>query len=187
MSKNLRDYTKTLYALDGVVRRMRDGDWSKQSPNEDWTAKQTLGHVIWGIKRLTAAARGEDPPGEQLEDDIAGDLPALTWAAAMDNLLEALDRHGVLDKEIDSPLGTMTVDEALGRFFIDPLTHTWDIAKAAGVDAAIPDELAERAMRILDAAGDAIRGPGRYKQVVDIDPNESPVNKFVAITGRDPR
>ena len=32
MSQNLRDYVKTIYTMDGVVRRVADGDWENQSP-----------------------------------------------------------------------------------------------------------------------------------------------------------
>jgi len=79
MSQNLRDYTKTLYTLDGVVRRVADGDWDNQSPNSEWTAKQTLGHVIWGLRAITAAVTDGERPGEQAEEEIAGDRPADTW------------------------------------------------------------------------------------------------------------
>jgi len=151
MSENLRAYTKALYAVDGVVKRLKDSDWGKQSPNEEWTAKETLGHVIWGIRRMTAAATGGEPPDAQPEDEVAGDNPAETWQSAFDNILEALDQRGVLAKTIESPMGTMTIDEALGRFFADPLAHAWDLAKTAGIEAALPEELAERCIAILAA------------------------------------
>ncbi len=186
MSKNLRDYTKTIYTMDGVVRRVADRDWDNQSPNTEWTAKQTLGHVIWGMKRMTTAIRGDAPPAEQAEADVAGDRPADTWNNVRDNLLDALDHQGVLTKEIDTPFGDMTVDEALGKFIIDPLTHAWDIAKATGVDAAIPDDLAEKALDILMAFGDAIRGPGIMESPVDV-PQDAPIqDKLIAYSGRKP-
>lgn len=186
MSKNLRDFTKTLYTMDGVVRRVADGDWDNQSPNDDWTAKQTLGHVIWGLKRIAAAINGDGVPAEQAEEDVAGDRPAESWADVRENLLDALDHHGVLQKEIETPFGEMTVDEAIGKFIFDALTHAWDIAEATGVDAAIPDELAEKALEVLMAFGDAIRGPGLFGDAVDV-PDDAPAkDKFIAFGGRKP-
>jgi len=117
MSQNLRDYVKTVYTMDGVVRRVADGDWENQSPNDEWTAKQTLGHVIWGMKRILSAINGDAPPEEQAEALVAGDRPAETWDGVRENLLDALDHHGVLHKSIDTPFGEMTVDDALGRLF----------------------------------------------------------------------
>lgn len=186
MSQNLRDYVKTIYAMDGVVRRVADNAWDNQSPNEEWTAKQTLGHVIWGMKRMIAAVNDGPVPAEQAENDVAGDRPADTWEGVRENLLDALDHHGVLQKEIETPFGDMTVDEALGRFFFDALTHAWDIAQATGVDAAIPPELAEKALTVAMAMGDAVRGPGIFGDVVDV-PQDAPVqDKFIGYTGRKP-
>jgi uncharacterized protein (TIGR03086 family) len=187
MSENLRAYTKALYTVDGVVRRLREFDWDTQSPNREWTARQTLGHVIWGVRRIANAARGEETPAPQAEAEVAGDDPIRSWSEAMDNVLEALDHHGVLSRVVETPFGSMTVDEALGRFFADPLTHAWDIARSAGVDAALPPELAQRGMAVLAAIGDALRGPGRLEDPVDIEESASSVDKFIAYTGRDPR
>lgn len=186
MSKNLRDYTKTLYTMDGVVRRVADSAWDNQSPNDEWTAKQTLGHVIWGMKRMVAAINGDPVPAEQAEALVAGDQPADTWEGVRENLLDALDHHGVLQKEIETPFGDMTVDEALGRFLFDALTHAWDIAQATGVDAAIPEDLAEKALGVLMAFGDAVRGPGILAEAVEV-PQDAPIqDRLIAYSGRKP-
>lgn len=187
MSENLRSYTKALYAMDGVVRRAGKADWDAQSPNERWTARQTLGHVIWGVKRLSAAIRGEEDPAEQPEAEVAGSEPLDTWTSAMDNLLEALDQQGVLGRVVNTPAGQMTVDEALGVFFLDPLTHAWDVARAIGVDAALPEDLARRGISVLHALGDAVRGPGMFDEVVDVEETRPETDRFIAYTGRDPR
>lgn len=186
MSKNLRDYTKTLYTMDAVVHRVADDDWDNPSPNKEWTAKQTLGHVIWGMKRMTAAVTGDPAPGEQAEAEVAGERPAETWDGVREKLLHALDHHGVLHKEIETPFGAMTVDDALGRFLFDTVTHTWDIAQAAGIDAAIPDDLAEKSLKLLMALGDAIRGPGVFDEAIDIDENAPIQDKLIAYSGRQP-
>lgn len=186
MSKNLRDYVKTLYTMDGVVRRVDDGDWDNQSPNDEWSAKETLGHVIWGMKRITSAITGDAPPDEQAEGLVAGDRPAETWDGVRENLLDALDHHGVLEKEIETPFGEMTVDEALGKFIFDALTHAWDIAQATGVDAVIPADLAERSLSVLMAFGDAVRGPGIFDDEVDIEESAPIQDKLIAYSGRKP-
>lgn len=186
MSENLRTYTKALYALDGVVRRVKDDDWDNQSPNEDWSAKETLGHVIWGVRRMANAMRDLDAPAEQPEAEVAGADPAAAWNAALDDVMEALDQRGVLTKVVTTPFGEMSVDDAIGFLFADPLTHAWDIAKAAGVDAALPDDLSRKATALLSAAGEAIRGPGMMSEPIEVSEAASSADKFVAITGRKP-
>lgn len=186
MSDNLRSYTKALYALDGVVRRVNDKDWDNQSPNEDWSAKETLGHVIWGVRRMANAMRDEGPPPEQPEADVAGVEPAQAWGEALDDVMEALDQRGVLNKVVTTPFGEMSVDDAIGILFADPLTHAWDIAKAAGITPAIPEDLSRKAFNMLNAAGDAIRGPGMMSEAIEVEEAASDADKFIAVTGRKP-
>jgi uncharacterized protein (TIGR03086 family) len=186
MSENLRSYTKALYAMDGVVRRAGHADWDAPSPNPEWTARETLGHVIWGVQRLAAEIRGEIGPLEQPEAEVVGDDPILSWSVAMDDLLEALDHQGVLFRVIDTPFGEMTVDDALGVLFVDPLTHAWDVAKALGVEAALPEELVRHGIHILTAVGDAIRGPGLMDDAIDVHDAAAETDRFIAYTGRDP-
>lgn len=186
MSDNLRAYTKTLYTLDAVVKRLKESDWAKQSPNEDWSAKETLGHVIWGVRRIAAAARGDAPPDPQPEAEVAGDDPVMSWSDALDNVLEALDQQGVLTKMIETPFGEMTVDEAIGRVLMDPLAHAWDLAKTAGIEPALPDDLSQRGIAVLSALGDAIRGPGRFDDAIEVSETAPAADRFIAFTGRQP-
>ena len=186
MSKNLRDYTKTIYTLDSVVHQLQDGDWDKQSPNDEWNARETLGHVIWGMRRIAAAINNEPEPAEQAEAEVAGSDPVGSWDEAREYILAALDSHGALQKVIPTPFGEMPVDDAIGSLFLDPLTHAWDIAKAAGLDAYFPDDLAAKALQILQAVGDAIRGPGIMEQAVEVSDDSSMIERLVAHTGRTP-
>ena len=96
------------------------------------------------------------------------------------------DSHGVLSKEIETPFGDMTVDEALGPFFFDARTHAWDIAQATGVDAAIPEDLAQKGLDVMYAFGDAVRGPGIFGDEVEVAQDAVPQDKLIAYSGRKP-
>lgn len=184
MSENLRKYIKTVYALDAVVQRTPADAWDNQSPCEEWTAREVLGHTIWGMKRMTAIAQGTEHPAEQAEADVAGPNPVATWNGCRTALLAAVDTPGALQHEFDGPFGKMTLDAAMGIFFADPLLHAWDIATAVGLDPIIPADLAEVAHANLSAAGDSLRGPGMFGPEVKAPDGASAIEKFVAISGR---
>lgn len=184
MSENLRNYTRALFAMDAIVNRMPQAAWDNQSPCADWTARQVLGHSVWGINNLASIAAGAAPPAEQAEADVAGPRPWETWATARSNILRTLDSRGALQREFESPFGPTTVDGALGLFFADPLVHTWDIAQAGKIEAAIPEDLASGVVANLAAAGDAVRGPGFFGPARQVDDGASVIDQFVAITGR---
>jgi len=64
----------------------------------------------------------------------------------------------------------------------------WDgsFSEATGVDAAIPDDLAEKALSLLMAFGDAVRGPGIFGDAIDISDDAPIQDKLIAYSGRQP-
>ena len=187
MSENLRNFTKAVFAVDAVVNRMPAEAWDNQSPCPDWTARQVLGHVIWGLKNLTARVDGGGPPPDRDEADLAGPDPAATWGPVRDAALAALDRPGVLQTVIETPFGAMPVDQFLGFFALDPQAHAWDIARSADLDPALPDDLAAIGCAQLATAGELLRGAGALGPPIEVSSDADVVSRFLAISGRDPR
>ena len=186
MSQNLRNYTRAVYAMDAVVQRTPKDKWDAQSPCSDWTARQVIGHFMFGLQRVAAVATGADMPAEKAEADVAGPNPATSWAATRDNVFDALDHPGSLDKPFQGPFGPGSLDGFLQLHTLDCMLHTWDIAKAAGIDAHIPADMAEAGTAGLQAAGDGIRQPGLFGPAVDVAADADPVTKFAAMAGRQP-
>lgn len=186
MSENLRNYTKAIYALDAVVQRTPPEAWDNQSPCEDWTAREVLGHTLWGMKAITAHAGGGQGPAQQAEAEAAGPDPVATWNGVRDRLFAALDSSGAIHTVMDGPFGQMPIDTGLGIFFFDPMAHAWDIARAAGTQACLPADLCERAAQSLAAMGDGIRRPGVMGPAVEVDESADAEARFVAMTGRNP-
>lgn len=48
-----------------------------------------------------------------------------------------------------------------------------------------PEDLAEKALNVLMALGDAIRGPG-FDEAVEVPEDASNTDKFIAYSGRQP-
>jgi len=186
MSVNLRDFTRAAYTFDAVVRRVPPDTWGRQSPCEEWTAGEVLGHVVWTMHRITAAARGSERPAERPEAETAGADPEATWDDTLRTTLAALDRAGVLDTTVDVEFGTTTIDAVLGFVPSDLLAHAWDIATTAGIDAHLPVDLCERFAVGIAAAGDGVRGPGRMAGAVAVGADADAPTRFVAQTGRTP-
>jgi uncharacterized protein (TIGR03086 family) len=183
MSENLRLYTKALYTLDAVAKRVPAEAWDNPSPCEGWTAREVAGHVSWVIQATDAAATGGEGPAEQPEAEVAGADPAATIAESVDGVLASLDRPGVLNAVKATPFGEMPVDTFIGIIWVDPLTHAWDIATAAGIDPAIDDETAAKAQATLEPIADVLRGPGRFADAKEPAADDA-LSRFIAFAGR---
>ena len=185
MSEARRKFTRSLYGFDAVMKRVPEDRWSNPSPCPGWTAREVAGHMIFGTWMMAAATGvGEIPSGS--EADVAGDDPMAAWTAALDAVLDGLDRPDVLDQEAETPFGRMPIGRFAAVFSVEPLIHTWDLAAAAGVDPVLDVGLCERGIRQIEKAGDLVRGPGMYGDPVEVADSADVATRFIAFTGRDP-
>jgi uncharacterized protein (TIGR03086 family) len=187
MSENLRRYTTIMFGFEHVLRLVPASAWANASPCDEWTARQLAGHAMSVVNNI--AARGGvgtavDPFGDL--DAIAGRDPLASFRATRDRYLEATDRQGALQTRITSSLGEMTLDEYLGRMCPDTLIHTWDLARAAGVDETLEPSAVSAVLSSFLAGDGPVRMPGRYGDAVTVDV-ESEQDRLIALTGRDPR
>lgn len=183
MSENLRQYTRALYALDAVARRVPADAWDNASCCSDWTAREVAGHASWVIRNVGAATGSMAAPEPTAEAEFAGNVPAQVVSAAVEDTLAALDQQGMLHHVAATPFGEMPIDDFLGVIWVDPLTHAWDLADATGIDHGIDPGMAAAAQAALAPLSDALRGPGRFDDPVATDATD-PVDQFVAFVGR---
>lgn len=185
MSENLRRYTKALYTLDAVARRVPPAAWDRPSCCAGWTARHVAGHAAWVIRNVGAMTGANPPPPRADEAEVAGDDPAATIADAVATTLAGLDHQGVLQRVAPTPFGEMPVDDFIGTLWVDSLTHAFDIADAVGIEHGIDAATAEQAHASLALIADAIRGPGRFDEAVEVE-TDDPLARFIAFTGRRP-
>jgi uncharacterized protein (TIGR03086 family) len=186
MSENLRNYTRAVYTVDAVVNRMPPQAWDRPSPCEGWTAREVLGHFMWGMQSITSAAHGGDRPAVRSEAEVATDEPTVAWAATRDELLAALDHQGALQRTFTGPFGPSTIDAFLAVHTLDGILHAWDIARAGGIEACVPVDLALAGTAAIEGLGDVVRQPGLFGPAVDCPADADPVSRFVAVAGRRP-
>ena len=187
MSENLRNYTTIMFGFEHVLRLVPESAWSNASPCDEWNARQVAGHAMSVVNNI--AARGGvgtvvDPFADL--DAIAGDDPLASFRRIRDRYLQATDQLGALQTRITTSIGELSLDEYLGRMCPDTLIHTWDLARAAGVDDTLdPGSVSLVLAGFLEGDG-PVRAPGRYADAVEAEV-ESEQDRLIAFTGRNPR
>ncbi len=183
MSENSRRFLKALFGFDAAMQRAGD-NWSNQSPCEEWTASDVVAHNIAMNTMIAGFTRGIGANGVE-ETGITD--PATEWAASFSAVQEALDADGALQSVTMTPWGELPVEKFLGFVWVDPLIHTWDLSMATGQAPVLNQALVADGYKRLERAGESLVGPGRFKAAVAADGDMSMLDKFVAISGRDPR
>ena len=184
MSENLRIYYKSMFSFDSAMQRVPGSGWDKPSPCTDWTAREVAGHVTWTVSNWASRIDGGGGRPEQAEAEVAGDDPLHAWSEARDQLLEALDRRGILQTATSTPFGDMSIDRALGILHLDPLVHAWDLAQAVGIDPGVAQDHAKRSLKAFAQANDGSGIPGMFGPKCDAPAHADAMTRLAAYTGR---
>lgn len=187
MSENFMLYQRALDGFDRVIRSVPDDRWEAQSPCAEWKAIDVAGHVI-GVQQLLAGGlTGKGAlAGKKLDTrELAGDDPVASWEAARAALIEAAAPEGALDKVLPTPFGEMPADTFVGIIVLDALTHSWDLARATGVDDRLDPELVSICFERIKPMDAAIRVPGVFGPARTAPADADEQTQLMAFLGRE--
>ncbi len=137
--------------------------WAAPSPCEGWTARDVVAHVATGHWWLAAAVLGVDAPPVGPDDDIRA-----AWRAAHAAVLDAIADPAIGTAIVDGPFGRRPAVHIVGGIMTaGTLVHTWDLARAAGIDERLDETAVLRAQQAVEPLGDAIRAGGTFGPAVE--------------------
>jgi uncharacterized protein (TIGR03086 family) len=148
-----------------------------QTPCDEWDVRTLMNHMLETDRYFVGAARGEDvsPPSPQ-PPALLGDDPVADFEHAQAETLQAFGADGVIEK----------TGPSLGIAFSDQLLHGWDLARATGQDATMPDGLAQAAYDMIHGRFTDEQRKGTFKPEIAVGPDATPQDKLLAYTGRPP-
>ncbi|MBD3783116.1 MAG: maleylpyruvate isomerase family mycothiol-dependent enzyme [Micrococcales bacterium] len=127
----MADTTTLSTALDQLVDLLGDVDddtAARTTPCSDWTVAELADHVVHGTHNFARGVRGEDVDWAAAAPSVSGDRAAAMRAAADDLLAAWADAP----EDADGPPPEWQCSELA--------VHTWDLARALGVDTANLDQ-----------------------------------------------
>ena len=185
----------------GRVWAVRAHDLDRPTPCTRWDLRHLLNHLI-GAQQLLTGAVAAPPPGtgpgldadadaatvsQTLADaDLVGTDPVGAYDAMVERAMAVWRTPDVLSGTCELPFGPAPVQVAARIALLDAVVHGWDVARATGEAADIPDELAEP---ILAFAPDLLAGAPRgtaFADEVTTDKPNSASDRLVAFLGRKP-
>jgi uncharacterized protein (TIGR03086 family) len=155
-------------------------DWSRPAPVAGWAAKDVVGHLVEWLPGFLSRADVTLTPVE-----VDGD-PAAAWRRRADEVQRLLEEKG--DATFESPMfGRLTLGSAINQFYTnDVWMHSWDLARALGVDFDLGDERCAEALTAMRPMDELLRSSGQFGPQVPV-PDDAPVqDRFVGFIGRDP-
>ena len=181
-------FARVAAGFTATVAAVPPAAWDNPAPCDGWVARDVVRHLVeWlpGPGFLLGAFDVETGPIPSVDDDPAG-----AWAVVRDAIQRSLDDPAVAGLEADcGPPGRLTLHAAVDMTCTpDVLIHTWDLARATGVDERLDPEEVHRLVVEVEAIppeiDEAMRSSGHYGPRVPVPPDADEQTRLLAFNGR---
>ncbi|WP_026928642.1 TIGR03086 family metal-binding protein [Glycomyces tenuis] len=192
MAEIVLDFKPVTERMAALLDGVDDGMLSKPTPCEEYTVGALLNHALGLSWAFTSAARKER--GAHTDNPPAAPSPEVDpeWRTLLprrlDALAEAWSRPGAWEGETTVGGVTMPGDVTGLVGLNEVAVHGWDLARATGQEYELDPEIIG-ALTALHGQGadDQAARDGIYGPAVEVAHDASPLDRLIAVTGRDPQ
>jgi uncharacterized protein (TIGR03086 family) len=168
-----------------VVAGVQPDQLDYPTPCRDWDVRALVAHTMGVIMNMGRGASGAELLADLNAVPLDLDVGA-QFRDEVDRTLAAWRARG-LEGEVDVGAGPMPARVGVEINLLDTATHSWDIARATGQDANLPDEVAGAALAACQGiVTDDIRTFAGFDPAVSISGDANPTDRLVAFLGRQP-
>jgi len=183
MSESADRYRKVSEAFTRRVVSVPADAWDRPAPCAGWVARDVVGHLVeWLPAFFFDTFDLDHPPVPSVEAD-----PAAAWSVVDGTIQSALDDPAVAARVRSTPMGDWTFAQTIDTICTpDVLIHTWDLARATGLDERLdPDEI-HRFASAMEPMDEMLRASGQYGPRVPVSDEADEQTRVLAFLGRRP-
>jgi uncharacterized protein (TIGR03086 family) len=187
---SINSLARALDATGALVAGVRNDQWSNSTPCPQWNVRSLVNHLVLGNRRSASTLHGEEPPsavGRHSPDvDILGDDPVGAYREMGAALLAAFTQPAVFERTFQVPAGRVPGVVMLHLRITELLVHGWDLARATGQPAQLPDDLAEQEFAFARGphAPDVPRTGQPFGPVQSVADDAPAIDRLAAYLGR---
>ncbi|GAA1021455.1 MULTISPECIES: TIGR03086 family metal-binding protein [Amycolatopsis] len=179
---------QSLLVLDPIVAKTTAADLDRPTPCAGWTLADLLRHQVSENHAFAEAARNGS--AKDWDSGQLGEDPYAAYAASVTDYLAAYSEADVAERQIAiNTFGTFTGTVAIAMHLVDTVAHGWDLAKTLDVAYDPVPEAVRAALQfalMIPADPKARIERGTFAPVVPVSTDESELDQFLGLLGRDP-
>jgi uncharacterized protein (TIGR03086 family) len=176
-------YDKIATAFTRRVREVPADAWENPAPCDGWVTRDVVRHLVEWVPAFFESSAGlELATGPSVDDD-----PVAAWETLDASLRLALNDPSVASREFESRGATYTIGQAIDMFCTgDVFLHTWDVARAAGLDETLDPDEVHAALIGMAPMDQVLRESGQYGPRVSVPDDADEQTQLIAFIGRQP-
>jgi uncharacterized protein (TIGR03086 family) len=181
------DQARTAVAvLTPLVHATPASALTNPTPCDEWAVRDLLNHLVGGGYMFAAGLNGEELAGDP-NADLIGEDHIAAYDGAIAAFSSALASASDLSEPVALPFATLPADMALRIAAADLLVHAWDLAIATGQPFDPPVEFVESVTPFYaEFISPPLRQGGLFGAEVDAGDDARPIDRLVALAGRQP-
>lgn len=177
--------------FDRLLAAVPGQQWDMGSACKAWTARDVVGHVIWGQELVRHLATGREydsqagMPGAEHPGQLAANNPLSRWRAARaaaDAVLTDEARKQPAPPRFVAQHPGAKLSDFLEILALDFLAHTWDIGYPLDLDVHLDPSLLTQTMPT--ARKIVVRGPGMFDPELTPPPGADEQTRWLSFLGR---
>jgi len=108
-------FRRAVVEFDARVRQVGDHQWQAATPDEDWTVRDLVNHLVgedlWAPLLLAGSTIAE--VGDRFDGDVLGAEPTAAWRLASAGAVRAVEGDGAMDRLVHLSFGGANWFEAM--------------------------------------------------------------------------
>ncbi|TQN32797.1 uncharacterized protein (TIGR03086 family) [Haloactinospora alba] len=161
------------------------------TPCAEWDLSQLLSHMINTLDVSSRGLSGADATPEEMDPQRTAAVgidgtPAEALARTAARARPVFSDPGLWNRTVNAPMPGLPAGVAASLLATDLAVHSWDIARASGQDASLPDDLAQDLYEFCSGAITPEVREGVFAAEVEAPSDATPSDRLVAFLGRRP-
>ncbi len=178
-------YMRCLEQTTAIVNQLEHADFNKPTPDNEWTVKDLLEHILYELAWAPDIVRGKTMAevGTVHDHIVAHADFVAVWGDASKNAKKAIVASNVTGPAHLS-FAVTTVEDYLWQAGTDQLIHGWDLAEAIGYAMQFENDLAQVAFDYTEPNQETMVSSGLFAKRVDVPEDVGIQVRLLALTGR---
>lgn len=186
MTDPLELHGRALADVADRVHAVAPEGWHAPTPDEEWDVRELVAHLVneqlWVPPLL--AGQTVAKVGDRFDGDVLGNDPVRAWDDAAAAARAAFTQPGAVDRTVHLSSSDSSAQHYLWQMTTDLVVHGWDLARGAGLDERLDDELVQVVYDRTAPDADQLASSGLFAPVVTVAEDAPLQTKMLALFGR---